>query len=194
MCSSRMTPLRTSLRPASNCGLTSAMTSAPGRSTGGTTGRIRRKEMNDTSIQTISTGPGEIRQRQVASVEVLNHHHARIVSQRPVELPVPDVERNHSCRAPLEEYVGESASRCADVERIAAGHDDPECVERVGQLQAAASDVWMVGSDQRDVRARPSTLCARLRHHAVRRRSPAPRESCARARSREGARPRSTTS
>src|SRR5258706_3587767 len=55
---SRMTPLRISLRPASNCGLTIAITSAPGRRRGGTTGRIWRSEMNETSMVTRSTGPG----------------------------------------------------------------------------------------------------------------------------------------
>src|SRR5262245_36816607 len=55
---SRMTPLRISLRPASNCGLTSATTSPRGRNTGGTTGRICRSEMKETSIVTMSTGPG----------------------------------------------------------------------------------------------------------------------------------------
>ena len=41
-------------RPASNCGLTSATTSAPGASSGGTTGRMWRSEMNETSIVTMS--------------------------------------------------------------------------------------------------------------------------------------------
>ena len=33
---------------------------------------------------------------------MLNHDDARIVSQRPVELPVPDVERDHPCGTALE--------------------------------------------------------------------------------------------
>src|SRR5262245_28534486 len=35
-------------------------------------------------------GTRQIRQRQMASVEVLDHDHARIVSKRPVKLPMPD--------------------------------------------------------------------------------------------------------
>src|SRR4029079_8481067 len=58
MDASRMTPLRISLRPASNCGLTRATTSPPGRSNGGTAGRICRNEMNETSMVTTSTTPG----------------------------------------------------------------------------------------------------------------------------------------
>ena len=48
-----MPPLPTSSRPASNCGFTSATTSAAGASSGGTTGRMWRSEMNDTSIVTM---------------------------------------------------------------------------------------------------------------------------------------------
>src|SRR5688500_19697245 len=44
VCSSDLT----SPRPASNWGFTSATTSAPGASRGGTTGRICRSEMNET--------------------------------------------------------------------------------------------------------------------------------------------------
>ena len=55
-------------------------------------------------------GTRQIRQRQVASVEVLNYHDAWIVSNRPVKLPVPDVERHDPCGTALEQYVGESTS------------------------------------------------------------------------------------
>ena len=117
---SRMTPLRTSSRPASNCGFTSATTSAPRRSSGGTTGRIWRSEMNDTSMMTMSTGPGRSRERQAAGVEVLDDDDARVVAQRPVELAVADVERDDARRAALQQHVGEAAGRGADVERLAA--------------------------------------------------------------------------
>jgi hypothetical protein len=100
----------------------------------------------------------------VASVEVLNHYDARIVSKRPVKLPVPDVERDHPCRAAREEYVGESAGRCANVERFAPSHEDPECVKSMRQLQAAASDVRVVGRDERELRTGFDSS-ARFRHY-----------------------------
>jgi hypothetical protein len=77
---------------------------------------------------------------------------------------MPDVERDHPCRAALEEYVGESAGRCANVERFAPSHDDPKCVKRMGQLQAAASDIRVIGRDQRELRPGFDSS-ARLRHH-----------------------------
>jgi hypothetical protein len=67
----------------------------------------------------------------MASVEVLDDEHARIVAQAPVELTVADVERHHARRAALEQDVGEAAGRGAHVERFAPGHRDSERVERV---------------------------------------------------------------
>ena len=51
-------PLPTSARPTSNCGLTSAITGAPGLAKCGSAGSTRRSEMNDTSMTTRSTGAG----------------------------------------------------------------------------------------------------------------------------------------
>ena len=72
----------------------------------------------------------------------------------PIELAVADVERDHARRAPAEEDVGEAAGRGADVERKTAGHVDPEPVERVRELDAAASDIRMIRLDQRQIRVR----------------------------------------
>ena len=75
---------------------------------------------------------------------------------------------------------------------FAAGDVDAESVERVGELQAAAADVGMVGRDQRDVGARSSTAVPAF-VTGCRRRVTWPARISARARSRDGARPRSTT-
>ncbi len=67
---------------------------------------------------TRSTVPGSIVERQVARVEVLEDHDARIVAQSPIELAVADVERDHARRPALQQHVGEAAGRGADVERL----------------------------------------------------------------------------
>ena len=56
--------------------------------------------------------------------------------------------------AALQQHVGESAGRRADVERARGRAVDREGVERAGELEAAAADVGMVRSDERDVRVR----------------------------------------
>ena len=69
---------------------------------------------------TMSTGPGRSRRLKVARVEVLDDDDARIVAQRPVDLPVADVERDDARRAALQQDVGEAAGGRADVERLAS--------------------------------------------------------------------------
>ena len=54
--------------------------------------------------------------------------------------PAPDVERDHARRAALEQDVREAAGRGADVERVPPGRVDPELVEGVRELVAAARD------------------------------------------------------
>ena len=60
-------PLPTSSRPASNCGFTSATTSASAASSAGSTGKMWRSEMNETSMVTIPDRRAEVRQRRAAS-------------------------------------------------------------------------------------------------------------------------------
>ena len=55
---SRMIPFRSSARSASNCGLTSAITSPLDFSNGGKTGKILVNEIKDTSMTIKSKGPG----------------------------------------------------------------------------------------------------------------------------------------
>ena len=77
---------------------------------------------------------------------------AGIAPQLPIELAVADVQRDDARRPAAKQDVGEAAGRGADVERETAGHLDPEDIQRVRELDAAAADVWMVRFDERDVR------------------------------------------
>src|SRR4029079_17241368 len=57
-----------------------------------------------------------------------------------MELPVPDVERDHARGAALKEDVGESAGRRPHVEAVAPRRIDSERVERVIELLTPAGD------------------------------------------------------
>ena len=57
-----------------------------------------------------------------------------------MQLPVADVQRDHARGAALQQDVREPAGRGADVEAVAPGRVDPEGVERVRELLAAARD------------------------------------------------------
>ena len=150
--------------------------------------------MNDTSIVTHVEGARVLRQLiggERARVDPLEHDDAGIAPQLPVELAVADVERDDPRRAAAEQDVGEAAGRGADVEREASGHLDAEDVERVRELDAAASDVRMVRLDQRDVgvgRDRRAGLGHDLAVHAD-----SPARISPRARSRDAASPRATS-
>ena len=80
--------------------------------------------MNETSMVTRSKTRGASGPSwsavSVPRVDLLEHDDARIGAQRPVELAVADVERDHARRAALQQHVGEAAGRGADVERDAA--------------------------------------------------------------------------
>ena len=107
--------------------------------------------MNDTSMVTMSTGPGKIGWLQMSCVEMLDNDDARVVAQRPVDLPVADVERDDPRRAASEKHVGESAGGRTDVERLSPVDTDVKCVERVGELHPAAADVRVIGCGEADV-------------------------------------------
>jgi hypothetical protein len=63
---------------------------------------------------------------------------------------VPHVERHHASCPTLEQDVGESAGRSAEVEAVAPRHGDPERVEGVRQLHASAADVRVIGDREGD--------------------------------------------
>ena len=57
-----------------------------------------------------------------------------------MQLAVPDVERDHARRTPLQQHVREPARGGADVQRVPTGRVDPEGVEAVGELLPAPRD------------------------------------------------------
>ena len=75
--------------------------------------------MNDTSTVARSGGSGSIAGVETARVGALEHHDPRILAERPRQLSVADVDRDHAARAAAQQAVGEAAGRGADVERHA---------------------------------------------------------------------------
>ena len=72
-------------------------------------------------------------------IDTFSDDHARIRAETPVELIVADVERDDIARLLLQEDIGESPGRGADVERSAARHVDAEYVEgSAGELGKTA--------------------------------------------------------
>ena len=97
-------------------------------------------------------------------VDAFADEHAGVAAELPVQLIVSDVERDHVACAALQQHVGEAAGRRSDVERPSSFDGNPEHVQRVRQLEAAAADVGMVGRGQFDQRD-AAIWCAGLRHH-----------------------------
>ncbi len=153
--------------------------------------------MNDTSIVTRSKVGRRAAGRSASSVRALTrsrHDHARIGAQPPVELAVADVERDDararrarsstSVKPPVDAPMSSA---------IAPSTVDAEARRGRGELEAAAADVRMVGAQERDVGVVGDGR-AGLVGAAGRRRATWPARISARARSRDGARPRSTSS
>ena len=87
----------------------------------------------------MSTRPPICSDGGVADVAAFEVRHPRIGPQPLVQLPVPDVERDHVGRAALEETVGEAARRGTGVEGAQAAHVDREHRQRVVELLGAPS-------------------------------------------------------
>src|SRR4051812_18706788 len=81
----------------------------------------------------------------LACVRPLHHDDARIAPQPLVKLVRPDVERDHTRGAALQEDVCEPARGGADVEAVEARRLDAQPVEAVRELLAAGGDVWGAG-------------------------------------------------
>ena len=86
--------------------------------------------------------------RERARVDAFANHDTRVVAQAPIELAVADVERDHAFGASLQQYVGKPTGRRPDVERAPACRIDVKHVESVRELDAAPSDVRMIGRGQ----------------------------------------------
>ena len=106
---SRRRPRGTSPRPASNCGFTRTTTDAARlRRRATIAGRIRRREMNDTSDDGQIDRLRHVGRREGAGVHLLPHDDARVGAQPRVELAVADVDGVDARGAALEEAVREA--------------------------------------------------------------------------------------
>ncbi len=140
-------PLPTSPRPASNCGLTSATISAPGamqRRHDGYDVPQRDERHVDGDHVDDSIRLGQLFGRQVPGIHAFHHRDARILPQLPVDLVVPDIDRDHVPCSAREHDVGEAAGRGPDVEAETSRATDVEGVECVRELDAATPDPWML--------------------------------------------------
>ncbi len=154
VCSDRTTPPRgTSLRPASNCGLTRTTASPPGFTRAITAGRTSRSEMKETSTTARSTGSGTSASERRRALTRSRRTHARVGAKLRVELSVADVDRVDARRAALEQTVREAPGRGAHVQANLPGGVDPERVEGRRELDASARDVRVRRSRHRHDRA-----------------------------------------
>jgi hypothetical protein len=94
---------------------------------------------------------GKIGRLQVSGIEMLDDEDPRIVAQRPIDLPMANVERDDVCGASFEKDVREAPGGGTDVERLATFNGDVERVEGVRQLHAAATDIRVIGREETEV-------------------------------------------
>src|SRR4051812_3530394 len=79
-----------------------------------------------------------------AGIDLLEGGHARILTDLPVELVLPDVDRENLAYPPQEKHVRDPAGGCADVDGEAPFDSDPEPVEGRGKLDSPARHVGVV--------------------------------------------------
>src|SRR5438477_12089609 len=77
--------------------------------------------------------------RKKSRVHFFHHYNARIVSDFPSQLTAADVHREYFGRATLQQAIGESSGRCANVERGLALNIDAEKIERAVKFQRTAT-------------------------------------------------------
>jgi aminoglycoside 6'-N-acetyltransferase len=83
----------------------------------------------------------------MTSVRALEDDYTRVFANPRVQLAVADVERDHARCAALEQDVGESSRRGADVQTVEPGGINAKRVESVRELDAAPRDVWLALGD-----------------------------------------------
>ena len=151
-------------------------------------------EMNDTSI-TIRLGDSPMSSARRYRAFRSTLHDARILPQLPIELVDGHVDRVYLARAALQQAIGESARRAADIEANPVARIDAEILERAFELQPAAARVAQRLADDLNPRigwpldSRPSPSSRRSRALARRAKSPARARAKAPARVRRAARP-----
>ena len=94
--------------------------------------------------------------REKPRIQLLQHNNTRIVPDFPCQLAVADIHRVHFGGAALQKTIGESASRCADVQRNLIANTNIETIESAFQFQCASTGIarslrdrnFCIGRDQ----------------------------------------------
>ena len=81
---------------------------------------------------------------QVACIQPFVNNDPRVLPQLPGELTVTNIDGMDPPRTAIEQDLGKAARRGADIERNSPLDDDPEVVERVGELDTAARHPGMI--------------------------------------------------
>src|SRR5262245_50063962 len=76
------------------------------------------------------------------------------------------IDSVNSCHSVLQKTVGKSARGCSDINRDVVGYIQPEMIQRVLQLKAAATDVLLFGT-QRKIVARFDSIAGFVGELAV---------------------------
>ena len=152
-----MPPLPTCSRPASNCGLTRMTASVSAGAAANTGPSSSVAEMNETSMTSrvrfwVALLCSQALRRKKARIGTLHEADARVVAQLHGNLAEAGIDGGDMRRAVLQQAVGESASRGANVEAGSARYGDLPVVERRRQLEAAAAHVGQVFAEQADGR------------------------------------------
>ncbi len=125
-----MPPFPTAFRPASNCGLTRAISQAPAAATLSAAGSARVRLMKLTSATMAPTGSLTWLRIEAPRVGPLEHHDPGVGAELGVELVAPDIDGIDLGRAAGEQNLGEAPGRGADIERHPPLNLEAEGVER----------------------------------------------------------------
>lgn len=90
---------------------------------------------------------------QVPDVGAFQADHPRIDAEFPGQLAVTDIDGKNLCRAMLQQAVGETAGRGADIKGCPADHLDGKDLQGMSQLDTAARHVGEILPAQADHRA-----------------------------------------
>ena len=83
---------------------------------------------------------------QIARIEAFVDDHARVLSQAPVKLAMPDIDRDNFARAMLKQAVGETAGGSAEIEAAPAGDIELKAGQRALEFMAAPADVTVAAA------------------------------------------------
>ena len=130
-------------RGASNCGLIRASRCIGAAASDSATGSTAFSEMKLTSMTTMSGRCGRRLPSKLPDIGLLHRHQLGMAVQRGMQLVAPDIDGEHQAGAIGEQYFGEAAGRCADVETDVILDFERILLERARELDAAARNIGM---------------------------------------------------